>query len=387
MVSAPPRNVSSGKEDEPHIVTDAGRNTFAGITTGGMTARRRKAGKGAIVARFWRKTKSVEGINEMLRRGFHARLPSAGQVRVFVPVLQRGQGSPPVLFPAARSTLDLCHSINHAWRRSPGPQLAGWKHPCAAEECSLAGSEQRHGGVGLARGLSSGRRADDADVAAILEAASRGEFRDLSRVTAARLRGLLRILGQKTSGNKPQLVARISQMSDATLREACNQVAGLGEVGRKDLLTGTELAQRDKMISRANDAFYDAYEDGNIKAMEEVWGTDAHVKCSHPGRRFANGHDEVMKSWRDLFQLQELHYRGKIHVSEIRINSADNVAWVTCTETWDQGQGEEILRVAVLNIFRLQPVRNKHGQNERLSSTGWLLECRVASRLVPELHQ
>ena len=338
----------------------------------------------------------------MLRRGLKARLLSAGQARVFVPVLQRGQGSPPILFPTARSKLDLCHHINHAWRRTPVPQLAGWKHRCAAEECSLAGSELRHGGVKHARGLSSGRRADDADVAAILEAASRGEFRDLSRVTAARLRGLLRILGQKTSGNKPQLIARISQMSDATLREACNQVAGLGvpdgkvrrsqgkvgeQASRKDLLTGTELAQRDEMVSRANDAFYDAYEDGNIKAMKEVWGTDAHVKCSHPGRRFANGHDEVMKSWRDLFQVQELHFRGKIHVSEIRINSAGNCAWVTCTETWDQGQGEEILRVAVLNIFRLQPVRNKHGQNERLPSTGWLLECRVASRLVPELHQ
>jgi len=52
----------------------------------------------------------------------------------------------------------------------------------------------------------------------------------------------------------------------------------------KDLLTGEKLAERDRLVSSANDSFYNAYEAGNFDAMAKVWGRAPHVKCSHPGR-------------------------------------------------------------------------------------------------------
>ena len=52
----------------------------------------------------------------------------------------------------------------------------------------------------------------------------------------------------------------------------------------KDLLTGEDLRERDRLVSSANDAFYNAYEAGNFDAMAKVWGRASHVKCSHPGR-------------------------------------------------------------------------------------------------------
>ena len=57
----------------------------------------------------------------------------------------------------------------------------------------------------------------------------------------------------------------------------------------KDLLTGDKLAKKPLQISRANDAFYDAYESANLKAMSRIWGKAPHVKCCHPGRRFVIG--------------------------------------------------------------------------------------------------
>ena len=66
------------------------------------------------------------------------------------------------------------------------------------------------------------------DVVAVLEAAARGELQDLSRLSVASMRGLLRMLGQKTSGNKPQLVQRMSQIPGPALREACSQMAEAG---------------------------------------------------------------------------------------------------------------------------------------------------------------
>jgi len=240
-----------------------------------------------------------------------------------------------------------------------------------------------------ARQLAGGRRPAAEDVASILEAASRGEMANIDRVSAVQLRNLLRVLGQKTSGTKPQLVQRLRQLSDDTLRDACDKAAG-ADAGATtaspvDLLTGADLAQRDRLIAHANDIFYDAYEHGNIEAMEQIWGADGHVKCGHPGRRFATGYDQVMESWTDMLEVQRAHFHGKIFVTDIRIVSASSVAWVTCTESWDQGPGEEAIQLAVLHVFRLQQVggtARKQLRGPSASPSRWLLECRVVSRLI-----
>jgi len=47
----------------------------------------------------------------------------------------------------------------------------------------------------------------------------------------------------------------------------------------------------------ANEAFYAAFSDRNIKAMERVWAENKSVSCTHPGWQTLLGLEEVMESW------------------------------------------------------------------------------------------
>jgi ketosteroid isomerase-like protein len=50
----------------------------------------------------------------------------------------------------------------------------------------------------------------------------------------------------------------------------------------------------------ANEAFYAAFADRDIKAMEELWSRRPDVTCIHPGWSPLVGHDSVMQSWRAI---------------------------------------------------------------------------------------
>jgi hypothetical protein len=47
----------------------------------------------------------------------------------------------------------------------------------------------------------------------------------------------------------------------------------------------------------ANEAFYQAFADRDLKAMEEIWSRAAPVSCIHPGWAPLFGRNEVMTSW------------------------------------------------------------------------------------------
>lgn len=47
----------------------------------------------------------------------------------------------------------------------------------------------------------------------------------------------------------------------------------------------------------ANEAFYRAFADSSIEAMEQVWADTDNVACIHPGWGAIHGRDEVMASW------------------------------------------------------------------------------------------
>lgn len=49
--------------------------------------------------------------------------------------------------------------------------------------------------------------------------------------------------------------------------------------------------------------FYDAFSRGNIELMERIWSRQSHVRCVHPGMTSLEGRDEVMASWREIFQF------------------------------------------------------------------------------------
>ena len=131
---------------------------------------------------------------------------------------------------------------------------------------------------------------DKDGISAILEASARGELQDVSRVTVAQLRAILRTLGMPTSGARAVLLQRITSISDAALRDACDAAAASRQTGRGGkgrpagevgAGTGAEsaalaggdgslraaLGEREKGVAAANDAFYDAYEAADLPGL------------------------------------------------------------------------------------------------------------------------
>lgn len=52
----------------------------------------------------------------------------------------------------------------------------------------------------------------------------------------------------------------------------------------------------------ANEAFYAAFRDGDMGAMDQLWAMDVAVCCVHPGWNPLFGRDAVMHSWRRILR-------------------------------------------------------------------------------------
>lgn len=51
----------------------------------------------------------------------------------------------------------------------------------------------------------------------------------------------------------------------------------------------------------AETAFYEALERGDLEAMMAVWAEDEDILCVHPAGPRLTGHDEIRKSWAQIF--------------------------------------------------------------------------------------
>lgn len=51
----------------------------------------------------------------------------------------------------------------------------------------------------------------------------------------------------------------------------------------------------------ANEVFYRAFADRNMKAMAEIWAPDAPCTCLHPGWHPLEGREEILGSWQAIF--------------------------------------------------------------------------------------
>lgn len=53
-------------------------------------------------------------------------------------------------------------------------------------------------------------------------------------------------------------------------------------------------------VLEANSAFYRAFAERDLSAMEDLWARDAPVACVHPGWDALRGRETVLRSWRDV---------------------------------------------------------------------------------------
>ena len=62
----------------------------------------------------------------------------------------------------------------------------------------------------------------------------------------------------------------------------------------------------------AETAFYEALEQNDLEAMMAVWAEDEDILCVHPAGPRLTGHDEIRKSWAQIFSGAT---RVRVHVT------------------------------------------------------------------------
>ena len=73
----------------------------------------------------------------------------------------------------------------------------------------------------------------------------------------------------------------------------------------------------------AEDAFYRAFEAGDLHAMMDVWAEDETIVCIHPSGSRLEGRDAIGRSWQSIFD----HSPGlEIKLTDTSCTSADGIA-------------------------------------------------------------
>ncbi len=110
------------------------------------------------------------------------------------------------------------------------------------------------------------------------------------------------------------------------------------------------IKERIEEVTRANQAFYDAFESLDIARMDRVWAHLEYVTCIHPGWSQRVGWPAVRDSWVLIFNNT---FSMKFELTEIQIQVAGDIAWVICTENITSHQDDQPVesRVLATNLY------------------------------------
>ena len=88
----------------------------------------------------------------------------------------------------------------------------------------------------------------------------------------------------------------------------------------------------EEAVLEANQAFYSAFNQKDIGAMDAIWARSAEVGCIHPGWNVLVGRELVMESWERILEnpSQPKIFSGGASVS--LLGSGGEVAIVACRE-------------------------------------------------------
>lgn len=111
-----------------------------------------------------------------------------------------------------------------------------------------------------------------------------------------------------------------------------------------------KLTEKIEEVTRANEAFYRAFESLDVGLMDRVWLQQEYVTCIHPGWGLRVGWPAVRDSWVLIFNNT---FAMTFELTEIQIQVAGDVAWVICTENIASRQGEapNESRVLATNLY------------------------------------
>ncbi len=111
-----------------------------------------------------------------------------------------------------------------------------------------------------------------------------------------------------------------------------------------------DIEQRIEEVTLANEEFYRAFESLDIGKMDKIWAQREYVTCIHPGWSIKEGWPKVRDSWVVIFNNV---FSMNVSLSDVQIQVAHDVAWVTCTEniTSRHGDNTQNSRVVATNLY------------------------------------
>jgi len=89
------------------------------------------------------------------------------------------------------------------------------------------------------------------------------------------------------------------------------------------------------VILFANEAFYAAFNNRDLEAMDRLWSRHTPPVCIHPGWSALTDRNEIMQSWHDIFGNQEVDPQITCH--EATVLYQQNIFSVLCFEELPQG--------------------------------------------------
>ena len=100
------------------------------------------------------------------------------------------------------------------------------------------------------------------------------------------------------------------------------------------LLAEFDDEEREAVLA-ANRAFYRAFAERNVEAMDQIWAPTGAVVCLHPGQAPLHGRAEIMASWRGILRHPE---SPKVRCTGEWVAGRPGLAIVVCREILPEGQ-------------------------------------------------
>ena len=101
-------------------------------------------------------------------------------------------------------------------------------------------------------------------------------------------------------------------------------------------------------VSAANERFYQAFTNRDLAGMEQMWAEGSTPTCIHPGWPPVRGRDEILASWKAVFEQDA---RTKVGFENPAVTLSESMAIVVCRERI----GPSVL--IGTNVFRLEQGR------------------------------
>lgn len=100
------------------------------------------------------------------------------------------------------------------------------------------------------------------------------------------------------------------------------------------LLAEFDDEEREAVLA-ANRAFYRAFSERDLPAMEQLWAQTGSLICLHPGQAALHDRDDIMASWRAIMRHPDA---PRVHCTQEWVVGRPGLALVICREILPTGQ-------------------------------------------------